>query len=620
MSSFDLSSFESRVSTSMQSVRTILLNTRRPAMAADVSHRYQDKYGLAEFTIATSLAALLTCFESLGVDAQQLQTLTQWVQRDKRSVTFRLLSEQQCSFLRENKRRVESTTEYVTERSGLFGGKRTTTEKVVTFVDEWFWRYDFSYQLVAFPGNDASQSLLLFANAGKTELVTLNGRDRPPHDARTVNDPIDVNVTWFFQHVVSPASSASASAPASAPADSHLSFRINRDSALCRTPRRNPDVDAALAFFQSFYTWTVHVDDYLVCTILPVDKSHGLDLSLVNTDDLFNPILPLFEATQPAAAPAHRAGAVAHNNIVCDICSVTPVPGVRYKCLQCADYDMCGNCFDAGRTNRHHTKAHRMFKLVESLVDADPEPNTSNCSLIPLSSGGGNVSWPESPVLPIADVNVFLREQKRALLFKLTGLGKAFPCGPDAKLISISETTVMLVCRHAQALCQAAADGVDYIESMLRRQLVAAIGKTLTPSDFTGYMTYHARKLYRPQYQPVPFCYAIRRPNHTPEGEISIEWTNSNEPIPTLVRQVRGVAPPMSFALNAATNVSFRGKRYLHAMLMHAFGGDDSYAASGVSFKARTRQFSSFMVILGTILSADSFDAKHAILFTTRTI
>jgi hypothetical protein len=49
-------------------------------------------------------------------------------------------------------------------------------------------------------------------------------------------------------------------------------------------------------------------------------------------------------------------------------------------------------------------------------------------------------------------------------------------------------------------------------------QLVSAIGHEVTPVDFANYQRYHNRKLMREEYVPRPFMYAIRRPDHDPEG------------------------------------------------------------------------------------------------------
>ena len=42
--------------------------------------------------------------------------------------------------------------------------------------------------------------------------------------------------------------------------------------------------------------------------------------------------------------------------------------------------------------------------------------------------------------------------------------------------------------------------------------MVAAIGKEVTPVDFTNYQRFHNRKLFKEEFQPRPFSYAIRRP------------------------------------------------------------------------------------------------------------
>lgn len=55
-------------------------------------------------------------------------------------------------------------------------------------------------------------------------------------------------------------------------------------------------------------------------------------------------------------------------------------------------------------------------------------------------------------------------------------------------------------------------DGLNYIEWMLRRQLVGAIGREVTARDFSMYMEYHNKRIFREIYQPQPFAYAIRRP------------------------------------------------------------------------------------------------------------
>lgn len=37
---------------------------------------------------------------------------------------------------------------------------------------------------------------------------------------------------------------------------------------------------------------------------------------------------------------------IIHSNIVCNECKMSPIVGSRFKCLNCKDYDLCQNCYD----------------------------------------------------------------------------------------------------------------------------------------------------------------------------------------------------------------------------------------------------------------------------------
>lgn len=150
MQNFDEYRFKQQVDSALQRIRTILANTRAPQYPADVQHRYDDKYGLAEFLTNTSIAAQINCLDILGANEKHLQTMKQWAQN--RSVTLRLKSEERCVFDRETTRKVESSSQYVTEYKGPFGSS-SKTEKVVTTVTEYFWKFDVDYELFAFQGN-----------------------------------------------------------------------------------------------------------------------------------------------------------------------------------------------------------------------------------------------------------------------------------------------------------------------------------------------------------------------------------------------------------------------------------------------------------------------------------
>jgi hypothetical protein len=70
--------------------------------------------------------------------------------------------------------------------------------------------------------------------------------------------------------------------------------------------------------------------------------------------------------------------------------------------------------------------------------------------------------------------------------------------------------------------------------------------------------------MFKAEFQPKGFCYAIRRPDHFPEGTLSIENNaQDSQPIKfyTSVRQSESEFG-MTFSLNAATECTFFGKRY----------------------------------------------------------
>ncbi|ODM90992.1 ZZ-type zinc finger-containing protein P35G2.11c [Orchesella cincta] len=50
-------------------------------------------------------------------------------------------------------------------------------------------------------------------------------------------------------------------------------------------------------------------------------------------------------------------------NVFCDSCNLEPIHGIRYKCTQCADYDLCSNCVQQGGHHDHH-----IFVLIRNAV------------------------------------------------------------------------------------------------------------------------------------------------------------------------------------------------------------------------------------------------------------
>lgn len=233
---------------------------------------------------------------------------------------------------------------------------------------------------------------------------------------------------------------------------------------------------------------------------------------------------------------------------------------------------------------------------------------SSNTSLVALTPSADEDT---SVVIPVSDLNLFLAEQVRGIKEVFSGMDKMFP---ESGLVAATDAKIMVVLKALQRVIQNYVDGLDYVEDMLRKQLIAAIGKEVTPLDFAEYMVYHNRKIFKEEYQPRPFSYAIRKPDHFPEGTIGIDVKAGNsvsKPINTLVRHSQAVRP-MRFPINASTHVAFKGDRYLHAYISHQFSKDSG--TGSLSLVARARQFSSFILLIGTIAGAELFDPKYAII------
>ncbi len=200
-------------------------------------------------------------------------------------------------------------------------------------------------------------------------------------------------------------------------------FAIDRLAKSCHTPRRNEPIDAAFTFLTSLYVWCNNVNSYITNTLMPVQADHGLDLRSIQASALFVPVVPLFEKSAGGAA--------------------------------------------SSRTPRSH-KPHSDKKEKKE----KKEKRSLETSLSVVESAAASAA--ASAVLPADYVAPFAAEQARSIREKFKELTAAFPA--NDKLVTVAEAKLCVVLQHVRAVCQAWADGIDYIEDMLRKQLIAAIG------------------------------------------------------------------------------------------------------------------------------------------------
>jgi len=320
-----------------------------------------------------------------------------------------------------------------------------------------------------------------------------------------------------------------------------------------------------------------------------VQEKHVLDLAAINSDEVFVPILPLFELYKTMQAPKPKKSS---SSTPRDKSTSTP----RDKDKVPRSDSKSSSKKDSTTTPRDGSKTSRS------------KATTSDGSLVPVPTLVG-------PVLAFADLNKFLSEQTKTYEEKKANIIKAFP--KSTNLITQNEALTIIIVSHGKRVAQYFFDSVEYIEAMLMKQLVAALGKILTPVDFANYMVFHNRQLFSKAFEPRPFCYAVRRPDHFPEGIISIE-SKSGEEQPQPVIATTRIIPQghtMKLALNADTKVPFNGDHYVHSIVSTQFSG-----ISGLDYSlvARARQFSSFLLMIGSIPAPDLFIPKFSIIIKNK--
>ena len=619
----------SSVAKATQQVQSILDHTRHPRLAEDEpEHTYDDKYALAEFVTNTAIAAQMNALEKLGLDGDKWQTVAQWVHQDQKTVTMRWEARDSCAFFKERdvdvvtfERSVETTSTTTNTGTGApqsnnnnnnataasaggasAGGKTDTTSKVkvVTKVKEYHWKVEVSHRLFVFPGTDTSAGLELQSRTTSTFVVTSGGQataysprighpnhNKPPTPIpeSTIHLPIDVNLTWFFQQIE--------------PKEQVCQFHIDRNSVkaqrTCLTPRRNEEIDAAFAFYQQLYNWTGHVQLYLTSRLEhEIAGSH-------------NPVLKHTATSNPEGVEIGSKALLT---------GLQKEPTFNGQAVIILEYSADTQRFRVEPVDKAQSglPATLLIKPQNLNLEVSSGPSLSSvtthclfCPVLPLMENGS----------VFADVGELLNEQCRALDGAIDSLSRQFPPRPLVKLVSVAEATVLLIALHLQDLCNGFQDGVDYIEHMLKQQLVAAIGKEISSKDFDQFMAFHQSKVFAAPFAPVPFTYAVRRPGHYPDGTFTIECTRqSNEPIQTMVRRVpKDSAPSMFLPINAATSVELTGDRFLHGWMLHRF---KTKPRNEYELIARARQFSSFLVVLGTLQGPNKFDPKEAIILQNK--
>lgn len=625
-------------------------------------HTYHDKFSLAEFltniTIAVLINVLVASTTAFDLQPQQQQQILAWVHgtsveslndpsvtdktKTPQTVTLRFIAEDTCTLFKEEEQMVvqdgdaevvTTQTTKTTNNGMLFGAKEkkredTTSTKVILRVKEYHWKVGLRYKVIVFPGTSVDQAIVLQQRTTEAILVTQAGspnvrsgsKIRPPLPERTIHPPVDTTCfTWLFR-MIDPVQQTSA-------------FTIDRNALDCKTPRRNEDIQAALDCFRQLHEWSCITQGFFL---------QRIEKEIAQKDNpVHPPPLPLPKSTSTILEPGATG----------TMQGLIKEPTFNGKRIRIVEYYPDQQRYKAepmhvsdGLPSTLSIKPNNFKPDEEDSVTVGPPLHAISddqifIPILPLMEKGS--------VLSIMDIGNILQEQSRTIENAFHNLARVYPAKEMMKLITISEASMVLVCKHMERLIEQYQNSVEYVEDMLKQQLIAAIGKEIHPNDFEQYMKYYYPKLYAPSFAPIPFSHPIRRPGHYPDGILSIESVPTtrnvldrsnlpnanfqNEPIQTWVRSISGKdAPSIVVPIDAAVSIEVTGDRFIHGWMQHRFATKSAAASkmpmsrtvnsqlAEYQLTCRARQFSSFLLILGTMSGPNTFDPKDAIIIQNK--
>ena len=121
-----------------------------------------------------------------------------------------------------------------------------------------------------------------------------------------------------------------------------------------------------------------------------------------------------------------------HKNIRCEKCLIQPIKGIRYKCSECNNYNLCEKCEEENNQEPFHDEEHNFIILRKPVDDKKiiysyDCPNiillnqyiyegTEQCEIKILLKNNGNVKWPEKKTKLIFDESSQIRGNNIILL------------------------------------------------------------------------------------------------------------------------------------------------------------------------------------------------------------
>ena len=180
------------------------------------------------------------------------------------------------------------------------------------------------------------------------------------------------------------------------------------------------------------------------------------------------------------------------------------------------------------------------------------------------------------------------------------------------------ESQLLLVGEHIVKLQDSYFTAIEIIEQQLMAEFIALVGKNIPSGEFPKIINFHFRKILEKKFQPKSLCFPIRRANYHPEGYLYVNKFDKIEqksrPISAFSKEIC-TKKAINISLNSTTKIELTGRKQIHTFLDYKFG--DAHDPN-LSLHIESNEFSAFIVLLGSMISATEFEPRHGIILKNK--
>ncbi len=286
--------FKAAVRKALIVTENVLGTARKPTLAEDIDHVYEDKYLLVETQLS---AVVVAATSALNITAEQLHKLVEWSQQSF-PVNLHFSYSANCVFINKNTREVKTTPKQRVEHKIVGITMPSFTVAVTETVTDYFWNHTSEWTLEACRGTGRTLSDRLQLNGRNATQTIWTMADKAPFSRA------DFDAKNFTVRVA-----------------------IDRLDKNCHTPRRNPVVKAALHCFNNLNNWCSNVQNIYRIQMLPVYKVSKLlpPTTIESSSPLPSPAIDI-----PDVQAAAIFVPMLFFEPIADVCSFLPIKAVDF--------------------------------------------------------------------------------------------------------------------------------------------------------------------------------------------------------------------------------------------------------------------------------------------------